>query len=110
MSKIKCYNCGDYGHYTRDCPKPCNNANIAKESDRNKQFNNMLDLDSNSICEECAMMCLDVYSQDEDKEIIVYGDQGICAEKHDKGTYRDLIKTDNKEEQMLSITWPYALR
>ena len=29
MSKIKCFNCGDYGHFARDCPKACDNTNIA---------------------------------------------------------------------------------
>ena len=32
MSKIKCYNCGEYGHYAHDCLRPCDNANIAQES------------------------------------------------------------------------------
>ena len=29
MSKIKCFNCGEYGHFALDCPKARNNANIA---------------------------------------------------------------------------------
>ena len=29
MSRIKCYNCREYGHYACDSPKPCDNANIA---------------------------------------------------------------------------------
>ena len=31
MSKIKCFNCGEYGHFARDCLKARNNANIAQE-------------------------------------------------------------------------------
>ena len=31
MSKIICYNCGEYGHYAHDCPKPHGNANIAQK-------------------------------------------------------------------------------
>ena len=31
MSKIKCYNCGEFGHFARDCPKARDNANIAQE-------------------------------------------------------------------------------
>ena len=33
MSKIKCFNCGEYGHFARDCPKARDNANIAQESE-----------------------------------------------------------------------------
>ena len=29
MSKIKCFNCGEYGHFAHDCPKVHDNANIA---------------------------------------------------------------------------------
>ena len=39
------------------------------------------------------------YSQDRDEEIILYRDQGVSAEKHDKETYGDLIKMDSEEEQ-----------
>ena len=33
MSKIKCFNCGEYGHFARDCLKSRNNANIAQETE-----------------------------------------------------------------------------
>ena len=29
MSKIRCYNCDELGHFAQDCPKPRENANIA---------------------------------------------------------------------------------
>ena len=32
MSKSKCFNCGEYGHFAQDCLKACDNANIAQES------------------------------------------------------------------------------
>ena len=43
LSKIKCYNGGEYGHYACDCPKPHDNANIVKENEQNKEFANMMD-------------------------------------------------------------------
>ena len=30
MSKIKCFKCGEYGHYAHDCLKPNDNVNIAQ--------------------------------------------------------------------------------
>ena len=36
MSKIKCFNCCEYGHFAQDCLKACDNANIAQESEQNK--------------------------------------------------------------------------
>ena len=80
MSKIKCFICGEYGHYAQDCPKPCDNVNVAQESEQNKEFNNMMDLDSNSVCEECVMVCTNVHSQGRDEDIIMYRDQGVSTE------------------------------
>ena len=34
MSKIKFFNCGEYGRFAHDCLKACNNANIAQESEQ----------------------------------------------------------------------------
>ena len=34
MSKIKCFNCGEYWHFAHDCPKARDNANIARESEQ----------------------------------------------------------------------------
>ena len=33
MSKIKCHNYREYGHYAHDCPKLYDNANIAQENE-----------------------------------------------------------------------------
>ena len=34
MSKIKCFNCGEFGDFARDCLRACDNTNIAKESEQ----------------------------------------------------------------------------
>ena len=43
MSKIKCFNCREYGHFARDCLKAHNNANIAQESEQKGKSESMLD-------------------------------------------------------------------
>ena len=98
MSKIKCFNCREYGHFARDCLKACNNANIAQESEQNDKVENMLDLNSTSVCEECVMMCTELQYEDVDEDLVVYGDQGINAEEYKKTKYGDLTKTQSKEE------------
>ena len=97
MSKSKCFNCGEYGHFARDFLKACNNANIAQESERNKKVENMLDLDNISVSKECVMMCTEVTYEDED--VVVYGDQGINTEEYKKAMYGKLTKTQRKEEE-----------
>ena len=52
MSKIKCFNCGEYGHFACDCLKACDNANIAQENEQKGKMETMLDLDSTSVCKE----------------------------------------------------------
>ena len=101
MSKIKCFNCGEMGHFARNCPKPRENANLARENEQNSNFANLMDLGDNSVCEECAMICTDVYSTDESKDMIVYGNQGISSEKYDEDTYGDLMNTDSDDEQVI---------
>ena len=98
MSKIKCYNCGEYGHSAHDCPKPCDNANTAQENERNKKFENMLDLDNSSVNKECAMMCTDVHCEDGDEDIIMYRDQGVSTEEHNETMYSELTKTQREED------------
>ena len=104
MSKIYSYNCGEYGHYACDCPKPCDNANIAQESEQNKKFENMMDLDNSSVNEECAMMCTDIHCEDGDKYVIVYGDQGVSTEEHDKAMCSELMKTQSEEEEEIKYS------
>ena len=99
MSKIMCFNCGEYGHFAQDCPKAHDNANIAQESEQNKKVKNMLDLDNICVSKECVMMCTEVQYEDEDKDVVVYGDQGISTEEYEKATYGKLMRTQSKEEE-----------
>ena len=98
MSKIKCFNCGEYGHFACDSLKARNNANIAQENEQNYKVENMLDLDSTSVCEECVMMCTELQYEDADEDLIVYGDQGTNTEEYKKAMCGDLMKTQSKEE------------
>ena len=98
MSKIKCFNCGEYGHFACDFPKACDNANIAQESEQNDKVETMLDFDSTSVSEECVMMCTELQYEDVDQDIVVYGDQGINTEEYEKATYGDLTKPQSEEE------------
>ena len=60
-----------------------------------------MDLDDSSVCEECAMICTDIYSDKEYKEMVVYGDQGITSSKFDEDTYGELMNTDRNEEKIV---------
>ena len=59
----------------------------------------MMDLGDSSVCEECAMICIDIYSDNEDEEIVVYGDQGICLTKYKEDMYGELMNTDSDEDK-----------
>ena len=104
MSKIKCFNCGEYGHFARDCPKARDNANIAQESEQRGKSESMLDLDSTSVSEECAMVCTELQYEDASEDEVVYGDQGISTEEYEKATYGDLMKTQSEEEDDIKCT------
>ena len=109
MSKIKCFNCGGYGHFARDCLKARDNANIAQESEQKGKSESMLDLDSTSVSEECAMVCTKLQYEDASDDEVVYSDQGINKEEYEKATYGDLTKTQSEEKTMLSLLLPNEL-
>ena len=87
MSKIKCFNCGEYG-----------NANIARETEQKGKLESILDLDSSSVSEECVMVCTELQYEDASEDQVVYGDHGISTEEYEKAMYNDFMKTQSKEE------------
>ena len=98
MSKIKCFNCGEYGHFAHDCPKARDNPNIARKSEQKGQLEFMLDFGSTSVCEECVMVCTELQYEDASEDEVVYRDQGISAEEYEKAMYNDCTKTQSEEE------------
>ena len=99
--KLNVYNCGEMGHFAPDCLKPRKNANIAQENEQNRKLAELMDLGDNSVCEECAIICTDAYSDEEYKEMVVYGDQGITSRKFDKDMCGDLMNTDSDKEPVV---------
>ena len=91
-------------NFARDCPKACDNANIAQESEQNGKLESMLDLDNISVCEGCAMVCTELQYKDASKDEVVYGDQGINTEEYEKATYGNLMKTQSDEENEVKCT------
>ena len=60
----------------------------------------MLDLDSTSVSEECAMVCTELQYEDASKDQVVYGDQGISAEEYEKATYGEFMKPQSEEDKV----------
>ena len=64
----------------------------------------MLDLDNNSVHEECAMVCMELQYEDSSEDEVVYGDQEINTEEYEKATYGNLMKTQSEEENEVKCT------
>ena len=75
-----------------------------QENEQKGKLKTMLDLDSTSVCKECAMVCTELQYEDVDKDQVVYGDQGISAEEYKKATYSDVMKTQSEEEDEVKCT------
>ena len=45
------------------------------------------------------MMCMEVHYEDGDEDLIVYRDQGVSTEEHNKAMYGKLTKTQSEEEE-----------
>ena len=90
------FNCGEYGHFARDCPKARDNANIAQESEQKGKSESMLDLDSTCVSEECVMVCTELQYEDASEDEVV---QGISTEEYEKATYDNLMKTQSEKEE-----------
>ena len=50
------------------------------------------------------MVCMELQYEDASKDEVVYGDQGINTEEHEKATYGDLTKTQSEEEDDVKCT------
>ena len=50
------------------------------------------------------MVCTELQYEDASEDQVVYGDQGISIEEHEKATYGDLTKTQSEEEDEVKCT------
>ena len=75
-----------------------------QESEQKGKSESMLDLDSTSLSEECAMVCTELHYEDTSEDEVVYGDQGIRTEEYEKATYGSLTKTQSEKEDEVRCT------
>ena len=68
------------------------------------KLESMLDLDSTSVSEECAMVCTELQYEDAYEDQVVYRDQGINAEEYKKAMCGDFMKTQSEDEDEVKCT------
>ena len=74
MSKIKCYNCGEYGHYACDCPKPC---------DKKKCFDITIALTVNCLDQaNLCYLCYIAHTCLSENEPCVLPDYSVLSSRH----------------------------
>ena len=48
------------------------------------------------------MMCMEIHSEDGEEDIIVYRDQGVSTEEHNKTMYSELGITQSEDEEEIN--------